>query len=184
MSKVQVRELGDGSINDTISQTNKRMSRCQIRLVTVLILLFAGWVQSQQDNYQVIVLYEAAMNDAARNWLAHNYAAALDDFDSAKKILLVHMPLPSDGFFWNTFHSLEIYTVLLTRLVEVERYQNEEDTELSAKAKTQAKDWADDLRDQTKKWMALESPSLAEDSMRLKWIKRFYSVIQKVKTEF
>ena len=163
---------------------NNRKSRHRICLISVLLLLFSGLAQSQEDNYQVIGLYEATMNDAAKSWMAHNYAEALDDFDSAKKILMVHMPLPSDGFFWNTFHSLEIYTVLLTRLVEVERYQNEEEADLSEKAKTQAENWADDLRDQTKKWMALKTSSSEEDSMRLKWIKRFYSVIQKVKTEF
>ena len=150
----------------------------------MLLLLFAGLAQSRQDNDQVIGLYEADMNQAAKNWMDHNYAAALDDFDSAKKILQSHMPLPSEGFSWNTFQSLKIYTVLLTRLVEVERYQNGEETELSQKAKKQAKDWADDLKNQTKKWMTLENLSPEDETLRLKWIKRFYSVIQKVKTEF
>ena len=163
---------------------NKRLTSYRIQLAFAFLLLFTGLGKTQQDDQQVIVFYERTMNEAAKNWLAHNYAAALDDFDSAKKMLLYHMPLPSDGFSWNKFHSLKIYTVLLTRLVEVERYQNGEQAELAEKARKQAKDWAGDLKNQTKKWMALKSPSPEDETMRLKWIKRFHSVVQKVKTEF
>lgn len=160
------------------------MIRYRIQLVSAFFLLVAGLGMTQQDAHQVIVLYERTMNKAAKNWLAHNYAAALDDFDSAKKMLLYHMPLPSDGFSWNAFHSLKVYTVLLSRLAEVERYQNDDQAELAEKARKQAKDWAGDLKNQTKEWMVLECPSPEDETMRFKWIKRFYSVIQKVKTEF
>jgi hypothetical protein len=167
-----------------MARVNRRLRSCQIRLISVFLLILAGLGQTQEDNHQVIVLYEHTMNEAAKHWLGQNYAAALDEFDSAKKILLHHMPLPSDGFSWNTFQSLKIYTILLTRLVEVERYQNEEQSELSEKARKQSKDWASDLKNQTKIWMAIKCPFPEDETMRLRWMKRFYAVIQKVKTEY
>lgn len=159
---------------------NMRLFQYRFYLFILFGFIFVGAGQTQQNNHQVMIYYEQTVQQAARNWLRHNYTGALDGFYSARELLLYHMPLPSDVYSWNTFFSLKIYTVLLTRLVEIELHQKENQIKLEEEVSKQARDWAIVLEEQMKIWKELKSPSVEDEKMRQKWMKRFRAVIQKV----
>ncbi|MCJ7813348.1 hypothetical protein MUP95_08555 [bacterium] len=164
------------------------MNMGQIRRFVLFVLI--GWgcgcaYTQQNDFYEVLSLYEKRMNQSAENWLQEEYGKALDSFHSATDLLSANMPSPSNMYFWSEFCALKTYTLLLTRMVEVDQHCSEGQSELCKEVIEQALSWSDILKEQTGIWIQIDTSRSDDFFSRLLWIKRFESAIyraQKLKT--
>ena len=124
--------------------------------------------------------YEVVLKEAAKDWRNKDYARALDGFSSAQIILKNHVPVPSEVFEWKMFLALRAYTLLLARLVEIDIYDDEENTERVTELVNQATDWADVLKKQSKEWAMVNVEDPDRSSFRKRWLDRFSKAVNHV----
>ncbi len=124
--------------------------------------------------------YEVVLKEAAKGWRNKDYARALDGFSSAQTILKNHMPSPTEVFEWKMCLALRTYTLLLTRLVEIDIYSDEKNTARVAELVNQARDWAVILKKQSKEWTTVKVEDPDRSSFRKRWLDRFSKAVDHV----
>ena len=130
---------------------------------------------------QVVSRYAERMQQAARSWLNKNYARALDGFYSARELLSENMPSPTDSYAWNGCCALKTYAVVLARMVEIDLYLSQGQTELAESVVEQVEEWTEILEEQMNGWSKVEGLSSLEEALRSHWMEHFERVILQAK---
>lgn len=154
-----------------------------IKRIFLLIIIFIGSQISGIDasvslaqtlpTDEWISQYEAVMDGAARTWITKEYAKSMDRLTSAKKLLSYNMPLPTRVYEWRMYRALQTYTLVLTRLVEVDHYKSEENVDRMYQAARQAREWGRMLAQQSNDWSKVKVIKKSQMEFRKKWVSRF-----------
>ena len=149
--------------------------------------IFIFWITGgyAQDTPYVpdewISQYESVMNGVAACWANNDFAKALDGLSSARKILSFNMPLPTEIFAWRMYRTLKTYTIVLTRLVELEVAIQSKDLPKVKRLTLQVEDWAEVLEDQARDWRKIEIQNRGMITFRERWLVRFKEALDRVR---
>jgi hypothetical protein len=125
--------------------------------------------------------YESVMNGVAASWANNDFAKALDGLSSARTVLSFNMPLPTEIFVWRMYRTLKTYTIVLTRLVELEVAIQSKDLPKVKRLILQVEDWAEVLEDQARDWRRIEIQNRGMIAFRERWLVRFKEALDRVR---
>ena len=147
--------------------------------VCIAAILVYGGVLAESNGFDTLAsAFESRMNAAAASWMKKQPAKALDGFIDARDWISRQPISYGDSFTWSGCRSLMSYAVVLARLAEAE-VDSSVQTPLAQQIRSQAREWADILGKQSESWSKIETCTPGQSMVRLKWIKRFQSVIVK-----
>ena len=139
-----------------------------------------GLPQSQPvESDEWIKQFKAVMDGVAKSWVQKDYAKALDGLTSARSLLSYNMPFPTDIYAWRMYRALKTYTLVMTRLIEVDLYIERKDMQRVIQLATQAQEWADALKDQGEDWNRVFTQNQDEIFLRTEWLDRFEKSIDR-----
>jgi hypothetical protein len=147
-----------------------------VRLATIFI--YVGAFAQSCDFDSLASAFETRMNAAASSLMKKQPARALDGFIEARDWISRQPISYGDSFAWSGCRALMSYAVVLARLAEAE-VDSSIQTPLTRQIRSQAREWADILSKQSESWSKIEPCTPGQTTVRLKWIKRFQSVIVK-----
>jgi len=152
------------------------------RLFLFFCWILAGRLQSQQMLSDAwIKQYKAVMDGVAKSWVQKDYAKALDGLNSARSLLSYNMPFPTDIYAWRMVRALKTYTLVMTRLIEVDLYIQRKDSERVIQLSTQAQEWANTLNEQGEDWNRVFTQNQDEIFLRVEWLDRFNKSIDRAR---
>ena len=139
-----------------------------------------GLPQSQPvESDEWIKQLKAVMDGVAKSWVQKDYAKALDGLTSARSLLSYNMPFPTDIYAWRMYRALKTYTLVITRLIEVDLYIERKDMQRVIQLATQAQEWADALDGQGQDWERVVTQNHDEIYLRAEWLDRFEKSIDR-----
>ncbi len=132
----------------------------------------AGGEPAWDELYPLLEKYEAGMQQAAQDWLAQKYLAAIDGFNLSRKLLDDNLPPPSERFAWECFSTLKSYSLMLMRLVQADYFRAKGEEARRTQTLRQARQWAGNLQQDAETWKKAVCRDPRESRLRQKWLTR------------